>query len=76
MFEISIFCVIVLAIAYWTALWFMGRRDDVLYGQFVNRDRPPAAPSGSHTAKSANPLQSLLNSIEQDLKERSGISGL
>jgi hypothetical protein len=68
--------VIVLAIAYWTALWLMGRRDDVLHGQFVNRDRPPAAPSGSrHAAQSANPLQSLLNSIEQDLKERSGISG-
>ena len=35
MFEISIFCVILLAISYWAVLWTMGRREDVLHGEFV-----------------------------------------
>ena len=35
MFEIGIFCVILLAISYWAVLWLMGRRDDVLHGEFV-----------------------------------------
>jgi hypothetical protein len=35
MFEISIFCVILLAISYWAVLWLMGRREDVLHGEFV-----------------------------------------
>jgi hypothetical protein len=39
MFEISIFCVIALAIGYWVALWLMGRHDDVLHGDFVRPER-------------------------------------
>src|SRR5262245_33839890 len=35
MFEISIFCVILFAIAYWATLFIMGRREDVLHGEFV-----------------------------------------
>jgi hypothetical protein len=35
MLEISIFCVILFAIAYWATLFIMGRRDDVLHGEFV-----------------------------------------
>lgn len=38
MFEIVIFCVIVFAIVYWTTLFIMGRREDVLHGQFVEAD--------------------------------------
>ncbi|HLZ06681.1 MAG TPA: hypothetical protein VKR55_31620 [Bradyrhizobium sp.] len=38
MFEISIFCVILFAIAYWTTLFIMGRRDDVLHGEFVEME--------------------------------------
>jgi hypothetical protein len=38
MFEISIFCVILLAISYWVVLFLMGRREDVLHGEFVNAD--------------------------------------
>ena len=38
MFEISIFCVILLAISYWAVLWLMGRREDVLHGEFVEAD--------------------------------------
>ncbi len=39
MFEISIFCVILLAIGYWVALWLMGRHDDVLHGDFVHTEQ-------------------------------------
>ena len=35
MFEIIIICVILLAISYWAVLWVMGRREDVLHGEFV-----------------------------------------
>ena len=35
MFEISIICVILLAVSYWAVLWLMGRRQDVLHGEFV-----------------------------------------
>jgi hypothetical protein len=35
MLEISIFCVILFAIAYWATLFIMGRREDVLHGEFV-----------------------------------------
>lgn len=48
MFEIGIFCVIVLAIGYWVALWLMGRHDDVLHGDFVQTElgpEPAARPS-------------------------------
>jgi hypothetical protein len=40
MFEISIFCVILLAISYWVVLFLMGRREDVLHGEFVKADVP------------------------------------
>ena len=35
MSEIGIVCVIVLAVSYWAVLWLMGRRQDVLHGEFV-----------------------------------------
>jgi hypothetical protein len=38
MFEIGIFCVIFLAVAYWAVLWLMGRRADVLHGEFVKSE--------------------------------------
>ena len=38
MLEISIFCVILFAIAYWATLFIMGRRDDVLHGEFVEAE--------------------------------------
>jgi hypothetical protein len=41
MFEIAIFCVIVLAVAYWAVLFIMGRRDDVLHGEFVRGEPQP-----------------------------------
>ncbi len=44
MFEIGIFCVILLAIGYWVTLWLAGRREDVLHGQFVEVE-PQAEPA-------------------------------
>lgn len=38
MFEIGIFCIILFAIGYWTTLFIMGRRDDVLLGEFVEAE--------------------------------------
>lgn len=76
MFEIIIFCVIALAIGYWTALFLMGRRDDVLHGDFVEAEpRPEAVPptvSVSQTGGAAA-LQSLLAAIKQDLKDAAQI---
>ena len=72
MFEISILCVIVLAAGYWVALWLMGRHDDVLHGDFVHAEpRPEPQPAPLPTAQAGDPdsLQSLLNSIKQDLKD-------
>jgi len=42
MFEISIICVILLAISYWVVLFLMGRREDVLHGEFVKKADAPA----------------------------------
>ena len=44
MFEIGIFSVIVLAISYWAVLWLMGRREDVLHGEFVEGKAKPGEP--------------------------------
>jgi hypothetical protein len=76
MFELGIFCIIALAIGYWTALWLMGRHDDVLHGDFVEAEPQPetgpTAASASRTG-SATTLQSLLASIKRDLKDAAQI---
>lgn len=38
MLEIGIFCVILLAAGYWTAMYVMGRHDDVIHGKFVHSE--------------------------------------
>lgn len=38
MLEIGIFCVILLAAGYWTAMFVMGRHDDVIHGKFVHSE--------------------------------------
>ena len=38
MLEIGILVFIVLAVGYWATLWIMGRREDVLHGQFVESE--------------------------------------
>lgn len=44
MFEIGIFCVIILAVSYWAVLWLVGRREDVLHGEFVKAEAQPGEP--------------------------------
>ena len=76
MFELGIFCIIILAVGYWTALWLMGRRDDVLHGDFVQAEpQPEMVPTTSSASRigSATTLQSLLASIKQDLKDAAQI---
>ena len=55
MFEISIFCVILLAISYWAVLWLMGRREDVLHGEFVKADAPADEAVRSEPVRSVFP---------------------
>jgi hypothetical protein len=76
MFEIGIFCIIALAIGYWTALWLMGRHDDVLHGDFVEpQPRSEIVPPTLSVSQSgsAATLQSLLTAIKQDLKDAAKI---
>ena len=51
MFEIGIFCVIFLAASYWAVLWTMGRREDVLHGEFVEHDAQSDEPAQSAIPK-------------------------
>ena len=55
MFEISIFCVILLAISYWVVLFLMGRREDVLHGEFVKADAPADEAVRSEPVRSVFP---------------------
>jgi hypothetical protein len=79
MFEIGVFCVILVAVGYWVTLRTMGRREDVLHGQFVQVEahrepapEPAAAPPPAPPARpraNAEALQSLLVSIKRELKD-------
>jgi hypothetical protein len=79
MFELSIFCVILIAVAYSATLWFMGRREDVLHGEFVHVERshePPLQPALQPPAQPpANPerLQALLEVIKRDLNDAASV---
>ena len=84
MFELSIFCVILIAVAYSATLWFMGRRADVLHGEFVHVERPaqerPPQPTLQPPAQplprpAANPerLQALLEVIKRDLNDAASV---
>src|SRR6185437_5489912 len=44
MFDIGIISIVVLAVGYWVTLWLMGRRDDVLHGDFVHAEERTEAP--------------------------------
>ena len=45
LFEIAVIGVILFAMGYWTTLFIMGRREDVLHGEFVETE--PELPSAS-----------------------------
>jgi hypothetical protein len=74
MFEIGIFCVILLAAGYGT-MWVLDRRADVLHGRFVETKPelelfgigPLVPPPGQRS--SADSLQALLTVIQQDLED-------
>jgi hypothetical protein len=67
MFEISILCVIFVAIGYCATLWIMGRRDDVIYGQFVETEPLPAVEVEAALAPARSDL--LLESLLRELKK-------
>ncbi len=76
MFEIVIFCIILLAVGYWVTLFTAGRREDVLHGQFVQAEpqaeaapEPAAVPPPAKPPANAEALQSLLASIKRELKD-------
>jgi hypothetical protein len=53
MFEIGIISIIVLAVGYWVTLWLMGRRDDVLHGDFVHAEPATDAAAGPSILKAS-----------------------
>ena len=66
MFEVAVFSIVLVAIAYSAFLWRMGRRDDVLHGEFIAQSSSPGPASTLHIEAS---LKSLLRTIERDLCE-------
>jgi hypothetical protein len=83
MFELGIFCVILLTAGYGVTLWVMDRRADVLHGKFVESKPeleslgigPLVPPPGQRS--STDSLQALLTVIQQDLEDNhpSGYDG-
>ena len=68
MFEIGIFCVILFAIGYWATLFIMGRREDVLHGEFVEGEREliaaPEAPPMPFPGVKPVPHPTVVTAIE------------
>jgi hypothetical protein len=57
MLEIGILVFLLLAAGYWATLWIMGRREDVLHGQFVEfdeQDEPAVGMAGA--ARQLSPI--------------------
>ena len=54
MFEIGVISIVVLAVGYWVTLWLMGRRDDVLHGDFVHPE--PGADAAATPGFPASPF--------------------
>ena len=68
MFEIAVYSIVIVAIAYSAFLWCMGRRADVLHGEFIAPSSSPASSPASTLDIEAS-LKSLLHTIERDLCE-------
>ncbi|MDR3488302.1 MAG: hypothetical protein P4M05_25815 [Bradyrhizobium sp.] len=66
MFEFAVLFIVVIAIAYSAFLWRMGRRADVLHGEFI---APSSSRSPASTLDIEASLKSLLQTIERDLCE-------
>ena len=66
MFEFAVLFIVLIAIAYSAFLWRMGRRADVLHGEFI---APTSSRSSASTLDIEASLKSLLQTIERDLCE-------
>jgi len=74
MLEIGIFCVILLAAGYWTTMFVMGRRDDVIHGKFVRAEdsgavvQPavPAPPFPKRPVKVVRPAKVAAQPVNSD----------
>ena len=64
MFEVAVYSIVIIAIAYSAFLWRMGRRADVLHGEFIAPSSSPASTLDIEVS-----LKSLLRTIERDLCE-------
>jgi len=72
MFEVDVFSIVLVAIDYSAFLWRMGRRDDVLHGEFIAQPSGPGPSSSPRPASTLHieaSLKSLLRTIERDLCE-------
>lgn len=84
MLEIGILVFLVLALGYWATLWIMGRRDDVLHGQFVEFEgedelapamaspvptRPKPTPAPKPVAAEPAPDDAALQSLLASIKQ-------
>jgi hypothetical protein len=80
MFEIGIFCVISFAVSYWAFLWLMGRREDVLHGEFVKSEplaEEPVRPVfPKRPVRSALPRRPVEAAPEQPAFQRARLESL
>ncbi len=73
MFEVAVICIVLVATAYSAFLWRMGRRADVLHGEFIapsSSPKPVSTPASTLDIEAS--LKSLLQTIERDLCESEG----
>jgi hypothetical protein len=64
MFEVAVYSIVIIAVVYSAFLWRMGRRADVLHGEFIAPSSSPASTLDIEVS-----LKSLLRTIERDLCE-------
>ena len=80
MFEIGIFCVIFVAVSYWAFLWLMGRRGDVLHGEFVesepHAEKPLRSVFPKRPGRSELPQRSVEAAPEQPAFQRERLESL
>ncbi len=75
MLEIGIFSVILLAAGYWTTMFVMGRRDDVIHGKFVHAEgeavaalpaMPAPPPFPKRPVKLVRPVNATAKPVNSD----------
>lgn len=80
MFEIGIVCVIFLAVSYCAFLWLIGRRGDVLHGEFVesepHAEKPVPSVFPKRPDRSALPRRPVESAPEQPTFQRERMESL